>query len=102
MAWYDKYLIAFERPYSAVPEAVKLEVANKLRRLSLLKEEPLASVVLIAHNEEQRILSCLWSLVDNICSFPIEIIVVKMCIRDSCMPRPSVVVLETVVGLAFS
>lgn len=77
MAWYDKYLVAFEHPFSTVPETVKLEVSSKLKKLSLIKEEPLASVVLIAHNEEQRILSCLWSLVDNICDFPIEIIIVN-------------------------
>lgn len=82
MAWYDKYLIAFGRPYSTVSETVKSEVASKLKKLSLIEEEPLASVVLIAHNEGQRILSCLWSLVDNIYDFPIEIIVVNNCSTD--------------------
>lgn len=83
MTWYDKYLIAFECPYSKVPKTVKLEIADKLRKRSLLEEEPLASVVVIAHNEEKRILSCLWSLLDNICNFPIEIIVVSNCSTDA-------------------
>lgn len=83
MAWYDKYLIAFERPYSTVPQTVKQEVADKLEKLSLQAEDPLVSVVLIAHNEERHILSCLWSLVNNICDFPIEIIVVSNCSTDA-------------------
>ncbi|MDD3052059.1 MAG: glycosyltransferase, partial [Candidatus Cloacimonetes bacterium] len=40
-------------------------------------KEPLISVIAIAHNEEKRILSCLWSLADNSCTDPIEIIVVN-------------------------
>ena len=32
---------------------------------------------LICHNEETRLLSCLWSLCDNECDFPIEILAVN-------------------------
>lgn len=74
MAWYRKYLTAFERPYADVPEKVKQEVAEKLKKFSHV-ESPLVSVVLIAHNEERHILACLWSLVDNEVNFPTEIIV---------------------------
>lgn len=70
---------------------IYLEVYNKnLKELSpdtitkistLIKEkqsnEPLASIVLIAHNEEKRILSCLWSLANNSLDFPIELLVVN-------------------------
>lgn len=76
MAWYSKYLVAFERPYSDVPEKVKQEVKDKLAHIRCAKD-PLASVVLIAHNEEKRIFACLWSLVNNICNIPIEIIVIS-------------------------
>lgn len=38
---------------------------------------PLVSVVAIAHNEENRIFSCLWSICENNCHFPIEIIVIN-------------------------
>lgn len=38
---------------------------------------PLVSVVAIAHNEGNRIFSCLWSICENNCHFPIEIIVVN-------------------------
>jgi len=30
--------------------------------------------VVIAHNEETRLLSCLWSLCDTICNYPVEVI----------------------------
>lgn len=76
MMWYRKYLDAFERPYQNIPNLIKKEVTRKLADLRT-DNMPLCSVVLIAHNEEKRILACLWSLVDNICDFPIEIIVVS-------------------------
>lgn len=75
MKWYHKYLSAFERPHQEVPVEVKKEIANKMSRFRP-QETPECSVVLIAHNEERHILGCLWSLVDNICDFPVEIIVV--------------------------
>jgi len=70
--WYTKYLSVFEKPFSSVsPETIE-EIKSKLSRVN--SDEPLASVVVIAHNEETRLPSCLWSLSENICSFPVEII----------------------------
>ena len=40
-------------------------------------EEPVISVVAIAHNEGRHILACLWSLADNAVDLPTEIIVVS-------------------------
>lgn len=74
MAWYEKYLAAFERPYKDVPAEIKKTVREKLKRFSPT-ETPLCSVVLIAHNEEKHILGCLWSLCENQVDFPTEIIV---------------------------
>lgn len=79
--WYNKYLSIFGVPYTNIPNGVKQEIAEKLKATS--SKLPLASVVLIAHNEEDKILSCLWSLVDNICDFPIEIIVVSNASTDA-------------------
>lgn len=76
MAWYDKYLAAFDCSYQDVSVEIKEEVAFKLAKFHS-QDMPLCSVVLIAHNEERHILGCLWSLVDNICNFPVEIIVVS-------------------------
>ena len=76
MKWYSKYLQVYEQPFASAPPEVVGFVKKKLRKLSENKQ-PLASVVLICHNEETRLLSCLWSLCDNECDFPIEILAVN-------------------------
>lgn len=75
MRWYQPYLDVFEKPFFNTPELVRNNLRNKLQ--SRVSEQPLASVILIAHNEETHLLSCLCSLVDNQCSFPIEVLVVN-------------------------
>lgn len=75
MSWYSKYISVFEKPLIDIPENIILEIKDKL--YSMNSGNPLVSVIAIAHNEETRILSCLWSLCENICSFPIEIIVIN-------------------------
>lgn len=76
MAWYSKYLVAFEKPYHEISASVKAEISDKIQAFCP-EEVPECSVVLIAHNEERHILGCLWSLVDNKCDFSVEIIVVS-------------------------
>lgn len=75
MKWYTKYLSVYEKPFSEAASCIVEEVKNKISRLQ--NDKPLVSVIAIAHNEEKRILSCLWSLCDNKCNFPIEIIVIN-------------------------
>lgn len=72
--WYTKYLSAYEKPIETVPACT----VAKVRALLAAKqsEKPVASVVLIAHNEGRRIFSCLWSLAENCTQHPIEIFVV--------------------------
>lgn len=72
MVWYSKYLKVFEKPFNTVSHDIIDEVRNKLQLLQ--SPDPLASVVIIAHNEQTRLLSCLWSLSDTICKYNIEII----------------------------
>ena len=72
MPWYNKYLTVFEKPFNDAPAALIEEVKVKLQQMQ--SENPIASVVVIAHNEETRLLSCLSSLSDNRCSYPVEII----------------------------
>lgn len=72
MKWYSKYLSVFEKPFGLVPESVIQEVKEKLKRFEC--SEPIASIVVIAHNEETRLLGCLWSISENVCRYPIEII----------------------------
>lgn len=72
MSWYSKYLSVYEKSMSELPEDLLNNVRIKLA--SIQNNTPWVSVVLIAHNEESRLLSCLWSLSDNICKYPLEII----------------------------
>lgn len=75
MKWYTKYLSAYETPFSQVPQPIIDLVKDKIKQIET--DNPLVSVVAIAHNEENRILSCLRSLCENKCDFPIEILVVN-------------------------
>lgn len=72
MKWYKKYLQIFEKPYSSTPQSIIEEIKNKISLIQ--SDSPIASVVLIAHNEEERLLSCLWSLSESKTKYPIEII----------------------------
>ncbi|MCS3198442.1 glycosyltransferase family 2 protein [Bacteroides thetaiotaomicron] len=71
--WYKPYLEVFEKPVDKVPAETFDKIRQQLKNCQ--SEPPLVSVVLIAHNEEQHLLSCLWSLSENHCNFPIEILV---------------------------
>lgn len=64
MKWYADYLSIYDKPFTQAPQAVINQVKDKIRQLAT--HAPLVSVVAIAHNEEKRILSCLWSLCENI------------------------------------
>lgn len=72
MYWYYKYLSVFEKPLSGNHREAASYIRNNIEKFE--SKEPLVSVVVIAHNEESRLLACLWSLVDNVCSCPVEII----------------------------
>ena len=75
MSWYDKYLAIYNHDYHEVSADVICEINHKLKGKNV--EQPFVSAVVIAHNEEKRILACLWSLADNECKYPIEICVVN-------------------------
>jgi glycosyltransferase involved in cell wall biosynthesis len=72
MKWYSKYLQVYEKPFATAPQSVINEVREKLRKLQ--SDKPLVTVSLIGYNEEKHLLSCLWSLSDMQCKYPIEII----------------------------
>lgn len=72
MKWYSRYAALFGQPFEDVPRPLLDEIRGNIKRLAC--KDPLASVVVIAHNEEKTLLSCLWSLSENKCKFPFEII----------------------------
>ena len=72
MIWYQKYLSVYEKPLQEIPQEVIHEIKTKINQLQ--SPSPLVSVVIIAYNEEKHLLANLWSLSNNICKYPIEII----------------------------
>lgn len=78
--WYMPFLSIFEKDWKEVSDFTKKEIRERIR--SYYPENPLVSVVLIAHNEERRIAACLWSLCCNSCSAPVEIFVVDNASSD--------------------
>lgn len=72
MKWYAKYLDVYERPFDEVPQEVVAEVRAKLAAQQ--SDEPLVTVSVIAYNEERRLTASLWSLAEQRCRYPMEII----------------------------
>lgn len=79
--WYRKYLSVYEKPYHEASKSVVNTVRENLARLQ--SDEPLVTVSVIAYNEEQHLLACLWSLSENLSKYDFEIIVVDNNSNDS-------------------
>lgn len=81
MAWFEKYLKIYGKSFYELPQDI---VEGVRRRLAALQSDhPLVSIVVIAHNEERRLTSCLWSLSDFQSDYPIEIIGVNNNSKDN-------------------
>ena len=78
--WYDKYLTIYGKSLDEIPEHIWDEIKGKLAEKQ--SKEPLASVVVIAYNEEKRLAACLWSLSELQTAYPIEIIGVNNNSKD--------------------
>jgi glycosyltransferase involved in cell wall biosynthesis len=78
--WYDKYQAIYGKPFSEVPQHVIDETRTGLARLQ--SDEPLASIVVIAYNEETHLQACLWALSEIRCKYPVEIIGVDNDSKD--------------------
>lgn len=75
MSWYRKYLEVYEKSLAETPNEVIKQVRSQVENLQ--SEAPLVSIVLIAHNEERHLVSCIWSLSENQYDFPVEILAVN-------------------------
>lgn len=80
MAWYDKYLSIYGKPFSEVPQEVIDGTRERLARLQ--SSEPLASIVVIGYNEETHLQACLWAISEIRCKYPVEIIGVDNDSKD--------------------
>ncbi len=72
MAWYDKYLSIYGRPFDDVPETIVKQTRDRISAMQ--SDAPLVSIVVIAYNEATRLPACLWSLSDLKTDYPLEII----------------------------
>ena len=80
MAWYDKYLSIYGKPFSEVPQEI---IDGTRERLAAMQSDnPLVSIVVIAYNEECRLTSCLWSLSEMCSDYPLELFGVNNNSKD--------------------
>ena len=62
------------------PKVLLREPVNRLATMQ--SEEPLASIVVIAYNEETHLQACLWAISEIQCKYPVEIIGVDNDSKD--------------------
>ena len=65
MAWYNKYLSIYGKPFSEVPQHIVSETRERLAALQ--SDQPLASIVVIGYNEETHLQACLWAISEIKC-----------------------------------
>lgn len=80
MAWYERYLSVYGKPFQEVPQQVVNE--SRQRLAALQSSDPLVSVVVIAYNEACRLPACLWSLSELQTKYPIEVLGVNNNSKD--------------------
>jgi glycosyltransferase involved in cell wall biosynthesis len=72
MKWYQKYLDVYNKDFDEKYYSICEDVKSRIDKLQ--SDNPVATISVIAYNEERHLLACLWSLSDLICKYPIEII----------------------------
>lgn len=78
--WYDKYLTIYGEPFSEVSQEI---IDGTRERLAALQSDnPIASIVVIAYNEETHLQACLWAISEICCKYPVEIIGVDNDSKD--------------------
>ena len=80
MAWYSKYIDLYEKELKVIPEDTIAEIRLNLAKIQ--SNDPVVTVSVIAYNEEKHLLSCLWSLSEMKCKYPVEIIGVNNDSKD--------------------
>lgn len=78
--WYDKYKTIYGKSFDEIPDSVLDEIKVNLNHQQ--SKSPLASIVVIAYNEERRLAACLWSLSELRTKYPIEIFGVNNSSKD--------------------
>ena len=66
--WYKTYLEVYGKSFDEISDDSIRKVKRQLKERQ--NDSPLVSVVLIAHNEERHLVSCIWSLSGESLPFP--------------------------------
>ena len=60
MAWYDKYLSIYGKPFNEVPQDI---IDGTRERLAAMQSKnPVASIVVIGYKEETHLQACRWAI----------------------------------------
>ena len=78
--WYNKYLSIYGKSLDEIPDSVLDDIEENLSKRQ--SDNPIASVVVIAYNEEKHLSACLWSLSELQTKYPIEILGVNNNSKD--------------------
>lgn len=80
MMWYTKYLQVLDKSLDEQDGYLLDKIRQSVAVFQ--NSEPVATIAIIAYNEEKRILPCIWSLCENITSYPVEIICINNASSD--------------------
>jgi len=70
----------YGKPFSEVPQDVIDSTRERLAKLQ--SPNPVASIVIIAYNEETHLQACLWAISEIQCKYPVEVIGVDNDSKD--------------------
>ncbi|WP_293879697.1 glycosyltransferase family 2 protein [Sphingobacterium sp. UBA1498] len=73
--WYTQYANVYDYDMSSVDDDIIEKIGSQIKLFS--SSDPVVSIVVIAYNEEKKLLACLWSLAKQQCHLPMELIVVN-------------------------
>lgn len=72
MKWYNKYLSVYGKSFEAISPEIIAHIRSNVERLQ--NKKPLATIAIIAHNEEKHLVANIWSLSETCSKYPIEFI----------------------------
>src|SRR5690554_3845834 len=82
MKWSKKFLEIYEKPYSSISNEIFDRVKENVNKIND-NPNPIATIGIITYNDETRLLSCIWSLSENISKYPFEIIGINNASTDN-------------------
>lgn len=78
--WYNKYLQILDKSLDEQDSFLLDQISKAIANFQ--SNDPIATIAIIAYNEEKRILPCIWSLCENITSNPVEVICINNASSD--------------------